>query len=116
VENLAVGVVHVLGDGVLVTVDAGKAVLGAGISTISGLWKWEKQELPPGTVPVESLTNGIVNAVGDGVNAVVETSKSTGTYISSAVGDKAPAIATAGLAVVFEFTGDITNKLFGGKK
>ncbi len=116
VENIPAGVVHVLGDGLSATLGAGKSVLGAGVSTILDLAKRDQRELPPGAVSVEPLANGIVGAVGDGVNAIVETSKSTGTYIASIMQDKAPALAVAGLVVFCEFAGEITDKLFGGKK
>ena len=116
VEHLAVGVVNALGDGLSAAVGAGKSVLGAGASTISNLSKRDKRDLPSGTIPVEPLTNGIVNAFGDGTNVVVEKSRSMGTVVASTVLEKGPAIATAGLVLFCEFAGEITHKLFDGKR
>ena len=113
VENLAVGVVHVLGDGLSAVVGGSKSILGAGVSTIAGLSKTDKQTLPTGTIPVESLSNGIINAAGDGVEVVVEKSKTTGTYVISKMQDMAPVAATA---LLYEFKGEIAGKLFGKKK
>ena len=115
VENFAVGVVNVLGDGLLAAVGAGKSVLGAGVSTIADLSKRDKRELPPGTIPVEPLSNGIVSAFGDGVDAVVGKSRSIGTFVATNVLDKAPVMAAAGLVLLWEFTGEITGKFFGGR-
>lgn len=116
VENLAVGVVNALGDGLSAAAGAGKSVLGAGAAKISALSKRDKRELPPGAIPVEPLTTGIVSALGDGVSVVVEKSRSIGTFVASKVLVKAPAIATAGLVLFCEFTAGITDKLFGGKR
>ncbi len=116
VEHLGVGVVNALGDGLSAAVGAGKSVLGAGASTISDLSKKDKRELPSGTIPVEPLTNGIVNAFGDGANVVVEKSRSIGTFVASKVLDNGPAMATAGLVLFSEFAGEITGKLFGRKR
>ena len=116
VENLAVGVVNALGDGLSAVLGAGKSVLGAGAAKISALSKRDKRELPSGTIPVEPLTNGIVSALGDGVSVVVEKGRSIGTFVASNVMDKAPAIATAGLDLFCEFAAGITDKLFGGKR
>ena len=74
------------------------------------------QDLPPGVIPVEPLGNGIVSAVGDGVDIVVEKSKSTGNYVASKMHILTPAAATAGAALLYEFKGEIADKLFGRKK
>jgi hypothetical protein len=112
VEDLAVGVANALADGLSVATSAARSIRGAGVSTISDLSKGKKRDLPPDTIPVEPLTNGIVSVFGDGVNVVVEECKSTGTYLAS----KVPAIATAGLVLFCEFTGEIMDKLLGGKR